>query len=157
MEMRDCFPIATAPTERRLAREARSARMREQALALRRIGATYAAIGRVLSVCLERARRITLQAERLANAPRWYDSLPARALNFLRNHKLDGLPEVDAARAVAQLSRRELMRAPNFGAAACAALVAWLACHGLALQPESPRALRPIRNETSAPARGAPV
>jgi len=49
------------------------------------------------------------------------------------------------------------MRAPNFGAGACAAVVAWLACHGLALQPESPRALRPIRNETSAPARGAPV
>ena len=126
---------ATPPTERRLAREARSASMRAHALALRQGGATYAAIGGALGLLLERARCITLQAERLANAPRWYDSLPARALNFLRTHELDGLAEIDAASAVAQLSRRQLLAMPNFGASACAAVIVWLESHGLALQP----------------------
>jgi hypothetical protein len=116
--------------------------MRKHALALRQGGTTYAAIGGALGLSLERARRITLHAERLANAPRWYDGLPARALNFLRNHELESLPEVDAARAVAQLSRRQLLAMPNFGTGACAAVVNWLTGHGLALQPQ------PSRNKT---------
>src|SRR5262249_61012509 len=109
------LPIATTPTERRIRREARSATLRERALALRRVGWTYIAIGQVLGVSLDRARRITLQAERLANAPRWYDGLPARAVNLLHQRGLSALSEIDAAGAVAQLSRCELMRTPNFG------------------------------------------
>jgi hypothetical protein len=159
--MHDRIPIATTPTERRIRREAHSAALRDRALALRQTGATYAAIGGVLGVSLERARQIVRKAERLAFDPRWHDELPARALNFLRSHELDGLPEHEAAIAVARLTRRELMRAPNFGAGACAAVVAWLARRGLKLQPESPRAFsqrliseRPI--ETGTPARRCP-
>ena len=126
-------------------------------MALRRSGWTLASIGNSLGVSTTRALQLVRKAERLSRNPHWYDALPARARTFLHNMDLAARPEIDAAHAVAQLSHRELMRAPNFGAGACAAVVAWLACHGLALQPESPRALRPIRNETSAPARGAPV
>jgi len=51
---------------------------------------------------------------------------------------LTSLVEVEAARAVAQISRRELMRTPNFGHGACAAVIAWLASHGFKLQPRGP-------------------
>jgi len=125
----------STPTKRRLHRQARSAEQLGQALALRRDGATYAAIGQTLGVCLERARRITLKAERLANAPRWYDGLPARAINLLHQRGLNTLSEIDAARAVAQFTRRELMNTPNFGRGSLSALRAWLAKHGLALRP----------------------
>src|SRR4029077_1698195 len=49
------IPIST-PAERRIRREARSAALRAQALALRRSGTTYAEIGDALGVSLERAR-----------------------------------------------------------------------------------------------------
>jgi hypothetical protein len=123
-------PIPPA-AERRIRREARSATLRERALALRQAGETYASIGRVLGVSLERARQIARKAERLANAPRWYDGLPQRAINLLKRCRLDDLPEIEAARAVARLSRRELLSFPNFGRVALAALCAWLATHGL--------------------------
>jgi len=125
----------STPTKRRLHRQARSAEQLGQALALRRDGATYAAIGQTLGVCLERARRITLKAERLTNAPRWYDGLPARAINLLHQRGLNTLSEIDAARAVAQFTRRELMNTPNFGRGSLSALRAWLAKHKLALRP----------------------
>src|SRR5262249_61394769 len=118
------LPIATTPTERRIRREARSATLRERALALRRVGWTYAAIGQVLGVSLERARRITLQAERLANAPRWYDGLPARAVNLLHQRGLSALSEIDAAGAGRPPPRRAPVRPPEFRENAFAAPVA---------------------------------
>jgi hypothetical protein len=132
--MHDRIRIST-PADRHSRRQQRSAELRGRALALRRDGATYAAIGRTLGVCLERARRITLKAERLAVAPRWYDGLPARAINLLHQRGLKALSEIDAARAVAQFTRRELMSTPNFGRVSLSALRAWLAKHGLALRP----------------------
>jgi len=71
------IPVST-PTDRRIRREARSAARRAQALALRQSGATYAEIGAALDLSLERARQIVRKAERLANAPRWFDPLPMR-------------------------------------------------------------------------------
>jgi hypothetical protein len=121
-------------TERRVHREARSAALRAQALALRQNGATYAAIGAALGLSLERARQIALKAERLTSTPRWYDPLPMRAQTFLHNAGLSELPETDAAAELARLTRRELMATPNFGRVACDALVVWLARHGLTLR-----------------------
>jgi hypothetical protein len=132
--MHDRIRIST-PADRHSRRQQRSAELRGRALALRQAGATYAVIGQTLGVCLERARRITLKAERLANAPRWYDGLPARAINLLHQRGLNALSEIDAARAVAQLKRRELMSTPNFGRVSLNALRGWLAKHGLALRP----------------------
>jgi hypothetical protein len=85
------IPIST-PTDRRIRREARSAALRAQALALRQTGKTYADIGAALGLSLERARQITLKAERLANDPRWHDSLPARAVNLLHIRGLERCP-----------------------------------------------------------------
>jgi hypothetical protein len=127
------IPIST-PTDRRIRREARSAALRAQALALRQTGKTYADIGAALGLSLERARQITLKAERLANDPRWHDSLPARAVNLLHIRGLDALPEIEAAVAIARISRRELLATSNFGRVACDAVVAWLARHGLTLK-----------------------
>jgi len=135
MRMRARIPIATTPTERRVRREARSETLRELALALRQDGWTYAHIGKALGVSLERARRVIKKAERLRDQPRWHDKLPVRALNFLLKHELESLPEIDAARAVALLSRRELLGFANLGVGTCAAVVAWLSHHGLKLQP----------------------
>ena len=59
--------------------------MRAQALALRQSGATYAVIGKALGLSVGRAQQIVRRAERLALAPRWYDSLPMRAQTFLHN------------------------------------------------------------------------
>ena len=128
------------PAERRICREARSAALRDLALALRQGGKTFAIIGQELGLSLERARQIVKKAERLANAPRWFDPLPMRAQTFLHNMNLTALPEIEAAIAVARLSRRELLAAPNIGRGAADAIAAWLAGHGLKLRPESAHA-----------------
>ena len=94
------------PAERRICREARSAALRDLALALRQGGKTFAIIGQELGLSLERARQIVKKAERVANAPRWFDPLPMRAQTFLHNMNLTALPEIEAAIAVARLSRR---------------------------------------------------
>jgi hypothetical protein len=135
MQMLTRIPIST-PAERRICREARSAALRQQALALRQDGKSYACIGRALDLSLERARQVVLKAERLALAPRWYDPLPMRAQNFLHNAGLTALPEIKAAVAVAKFTRRELLATPNFGRMACDAVVAWLGKHGLTLMKE---------------------
>jgi len=126
------------PAERRIRREARSAALRDLALALRQGGKTFAIIGQELGLSLERARQIVKKAERLANAPRWFDPLPMRAQTFLHNMNLTALPEIEAAIAVARLSRRELLAAPNIGRGAADAIAAWLAGHGLKLREASP-------------------
>jgi len=53
------------PAERRIRREARSAILRERALALRQAGWTYAAIGRALGVSTTRALQMVRKAKRL--------------------------------------------------------------------------------------------
>ena len=133
MGMLNRVPNST-PTDRRIRREARSAALRAQALALRHAGVTYASIGAVLGLSLERARQIVRKGERLANDPRWFDPLPMRAQTFLHNVGLTELPEPEAAAAIARLTRRELLATPNFGRVACDAVVAWLARHGLTLR-----------------------
>jgi hypothetical protein len=54
-----------SPAERRIRREARSATLRERALALRQAGWTYAAIGQALGVSTTRALQMVRKAERL--------------------------------------------------------------------------------------------
>src|SRR5580704_2595129 len=130
--MRKTSPAA----RRRIARERQSAAKRARALAMRQAGATYAAIGAELGVCVERARGIVLKAERLTEHRRWFDALPTRATTFLRNHGFSELAEIEAALAVAKFSRRELMDQPNLGRGALEALTAWLERHGLALRAE---------------------
>jgi hypothetical protein len=155
---------SSTPTERRRYREAQSAAQRQRALALRQAGATYAAIGRELGVTLERARQIVFKAERLALDPRWYDALPERAVHVLRAYELLDRPEFEVARALAQLSVRELMQRANFGRISLNALGDWLAGHGLKLQPktksggsgrsrphDSDSPFAPGRNQFSAP------
>ena len=124
-------------TERRQRAEAKVTAQRAQALALRQGGRTYAEIGVTLGVSLERARRITCKAERFALEPHWSDTLPVRAIYLLDNRGLIDLPEIEAARALAQLSARELLSTSNFGRVALGALRAWLAGHGFRLRPES--------------------
>jgi hypothetical protein len=131
--MHDRLPLST-PADRSILREARSTALRAQALALRQSGATYAEIGAAIGLSLERARRIVRKAERLANDPHWHDNLPARAQTFLHNTGLSELPETQAAAELAQLTRRELLSAPNIGKSAAAAIAAWLARHGLTLR-----------------------
>lgn len=125
-------PIAT-PAERRIRREARSATLRELALALHQAGWTYAAIARALGVSRARVGQIVKKAKRLARDPKWYDVLPVRAQHFFWSQGWQQLDELAAARAVAQLSRREILRAPNIGNSTCGAVVGWLAGHGLKL------------------------
>jgi hypothetical protein len=137
-------------TERRQRAEAKATAQRAQALAQRQGGRTYAEIGVALGVSLERARRITCKAERLALDPHWWDDLPVRAMYLLNNRGLIDLPEIEAARALAQLSARELLSTPNFGNVALGALRAWLASHALKLRPESPTAwVRRLRRRTA--------
>jgi hypothetical protein len=126
--------MTTLSEDRRISREARSIARRAQALALRRSGATYAAISAALGLSLEQARQVTRQAEKLADHPHWTDSLPQRAINLLRNLDLIELSEVEAVRAVAEFSRRELLAQSNFGQAALAAVDTWLAKHRLELR-----------------------
>jgi hypothetical protein len=135
--------------QRRVRREEQAAAQRDRALALRQIGMTFAAIGAELGVRLERARQIVRKAEWHANNPRWYDDLPMRAQTFLRNTGLSTLPEAEAAAALARLSRRELMRAPNVGHAVADALGAWLAHHGLAFQSSQKKPGAPSRERPS--------
>lgn len=152
-------PAKTTPFERRIAREQQSAAMRGRALALRQAGQTYAAIGAELGVCLERARRAVLNAKRLTEHPRWFDALPARAVNLLARCGLDALPDREAAHAVARLSRKELTAQPNLGRGAIDAICAWLEQHGLALReiprPTADRSAErdqsPTKRETDAP------
>jgi len=147
MPSRLAFPRLTPGGERRIRREARSATLRERALALHRAGESYRSIGRVLGVSLARARQIVRKAERLARNPHWYDALPQRPVSFLRNQGWDALSEIEAARAVARLSRRDLLSTLNFGHVSLDALCDWLARHDLTLSPESeeapPRGGRP--------------
>jgi hypothetical protein len=110
---------------------------REQALAMRQTGLTFRQIGEELGVGVERARQLVQKAERLARQPSWHNALPARVQNFLRNNDLATLPELEAARAVAQITRRELSSIPNLGAGARSALITWLSKHGLRLQTET--------------------
>jgi hypothetical protein len=136
------FPTA----EQRIRREARTATLRERAVALRAAGWTLARIGVVLGVSATRVGQLLRKAKRLQDQPHWSDALPMRAQNYLiRGRGLDGLAETDAARAIAQFSYRQLLEIPNIGPAACAAVIAWLESHGLALQPQ------PSRNKTGVP------
>jgi hypothetical protein len=121
---------------RRIRREARSETLRERALALRQAGWTLQAIAVAIGVSRTRVQQILRKGERLVLDPHWYDFLPMRAQNYLRTSGLAELPELEAARAVAQMSRRELLATPNMGRGACSALVAWLAGHGLRPQLE---------------------
>jgi hypothetical protein len=136
-----------SPTERRIRREARSATLRERARALRQAGWTFARIGQALGVSTTRAAQIVRKAERLSRNPHWSDVLPARARHLLQIHGWDQLDEIAAARRVAQLFRRELMGSSNFGRGACAAIMAWLARHGLSTG----------QNERGRPLTGAPL
>ena len=108
----------------------------EQALTLRQRGATYAEIGHEFGLSKTRVRQIALRA----GNPHWQDQLPGRVRTFLHNMNLTALPEIEAAIAVARLSRRELLAAPNIGRGAADAIAAWLAGHGLKLRPESAHA-----------------
>jgi hypothetical protein len=159
--MRNRIPTST-PAERRVQREIRSAELRARALALRQAGKSYAAIGRALDVSPARAAQMVGKAERLRDDPHWWDDLPARAQYFLYDHDLTSASELDAAHAVAQRSRRELMRRPNFGNDACTAIIAWLARHGLKLRPESAtafsrRMIQKHLNDNGRPHDRAPV
>jgi hypothetical protein len=124
------------PAERRIRREARSETLRERALALRQAGWTLQAIAVALGVSTTRVQQIVRKGERLVHNPHWYDSLPVRAQNYLRTNGLAGLSEIEAAHAVARISRREILATPNIGRGAASALTAWLSGHGLRLQPE---------------------
>ena len=108
----------------------------EQALTLRQRGATYAEIGHEFGLSKTRVRQIALRA----GNRHWQDQLPGRVRTFLHNMNLTALPEIEAAIAVARLSRRELLAAPNIGRGAADAIAAWLAGHGLKLRPESAHA-----------------
>jgi len=64
MGMQARIPIPL-PAERRIRREARSATLRERALALRQVGWTLANIGQALGVSTTRAFQMVRKAERL--------------------------------------------------------------------------------------------
>jgi hypothetical protein len=142
--------IIPPPAERRIRREARSQTLRDLALGLRQAGWTLAEIAAALGLSIERARQIVRKAERRCRDAHWSDALPARARHSLYARGLLALSEIEAVQAVAQLSRRELMRAPDFGNGTCAAIIAWLARHGLKLQPESPHAFAQRMRERDA-------
>jgi hypothetical protein len=147
------------PAERRRCAEALAAARRAQALLLRRSGFRFHEIGVALGVSLERARRITYDAERRTSQPRWYAELPQRAISRLSKLGLLQRPELEAAHALARLSARELLRTPNFGRTSLAALCAWLAGHGLELRPESAHAFATRRRREASPENdeGAPM
>jgi hypothetical protein len=78
--MRTQTPAVLPRTERRIRREARSATLRERALALRQAGWTLAAIGQALGVSTTRAFQMARKAERLSEAaPERRDVARARA------------------------------------------------------------------------------
>jgi hypothetical protein len=138
-------PDRTTPADRRRAREARSAEMRARAVALRQDGQTLARVGQTLGISTSRAAQIVAKAARLAEPPRWFDGLPGRALNVLVAHGLIDLPEGEAARAMAKLSRRDLTARANVGKGAIGALSQWLAGHGLAFVDDA------LKTETGGP------
>jgi hypothetical protein len=102
----------------------------DRALALRQQGGSYANIGSAFGLSSTRARQIVLRASTAS----WHDDLPGRVRTFLHIQGLAALPEIEAAIAVAELSKRELLSAPNIGKGAAAAMTAWLAQHRLALR-----------------------
>jgi hypothetical protein len=120
--------LDTTPTSRRLRAEELAAERRARALALRQSGLTLRAVGRALDVSVEQARQMVLRANRL---PHWRDALSARAINMLRQRELADLDELEAARAIAELGRREVLATPNFGKGAIADVDAWLERCGL--------------------------
>jgi predicted transcriptional regulator len=127
-------PLATSAARRR----ALSAGKRAYACSLRAHGATQAQIGLALGISPQRVSQLLAKAERLAAQPRWHGQFPARALNFLIIADLAGKPEIEAAQAVARLTRKDLRETPNLGRGAIAALDAWLDGHGLMLRDEMP-------------------
>jgi len=120
----------------------------EQVLTLRQRGATYAEIGHEFGLSKTRVRQIALRA----GNRHWQDQLPGRVRTFLHNMNLSALPETEAADAIARLSRRELLAAPNIGRGAVDAIAAWLGDHGHKLQLEL--TLRPTK--LGAPSRERP-
>jgi hypothetical protein len=75
--MRTQTPAVLPRTERRIRREARSATLRERALALRQAGWTLASIGIALGVSTTRALQMVRKAERLNREPS-KEGTPAR-------------------------------------------------------------------------------
>jgi predicted transcriptional regulator len=126
--------------DRRRARDALSAAKRGYALRLREHGATEAQIGLALGLSPQRVSQLLAKAERLAAQPSWHAQFPARALNFLKVSDLAEKPEIEAAEALARFSRRELVKQPNLGKGALAAIEAWLAGHDLTWRAEVPTA-----------------
>jgi hypothetical protein len=118
-------PVPRTPAERRI--------RRDRALALRQDGETFAAIGAAFSVSPTRARQLVLRAR----CQHWGDGLPGRLRTLLHMMELDGLPEIEAAVAIARLTRRELLSRPNIGKRAAAAASVWLARYGLELREGS--------------------
>jgi hypothetical protein len=116
-------PVPKTPAERRI--------RRDRALALRQGGKTFADIGRAFGISPTRAHQIVLRAR----CQHWGDDLPGRLRTLIHLMKLNGLPEIEAAAAIARLTRRELLAQPNIGTNAAAAASAWLARHGLTLPP----------------------
>jgi hypothetical protein len=78
--MRTQTPAVLPRTERRIRREARSATLRERALALRQAGWTLTAIGRALGVSTSRAFQIVRKAERLISESK--EGAPVRERPF---------------------------------------------------------------------------
>jgi hypothetical protein len=137
----------TTSVERRLAREQRSAAIRAVATRMRQHGATYAQIGAALGgLSVEAARRLVLIEEHRAGRPRWHSDLGVRALNGLSNIGVNvNGPEVEAAKATAKFTRRQLLGRPNFGAGSVATVCAWLATHGLTLREPTSAAATPLK------------
>jgi hypothetical protein len=145
--------METTSSQRRVRREQRSAKQRAKAMALRADDATLEEIGDALAVCPSRAAQILAKAKWLASRPQWHNGLNnTRALNFLRLCGLAELPEAEAAAAVSQFTRRELMNAPNLGKVAIGALAAWLERLGLTLRDE----ITVETNKKGVPASGRP-
>jgi len=78
--MRTQTPAVLPRTERRIRREARSATLRERALALHQAGWTLAAIGQVLGVSTTRACQIVRKAKRLISESK--EGAPVRERPF---------------------------------------------------------------------------
>ena len=135
--MHSGIPSLTA-AERRIRRG-------ELALALHQAGKTFAAIGLELGCSRTRAQQIVSRAA----GAHWSAHLPGRVRTFLHHAGLVAGPELDAARAVAQLSRRELLAAPNMGRAGAAAVAEWLARYGLELQAKGVPATGRLSDSTS--------
>ena len=128
----------TTPAQRRIRRERLSAAKRGLALAMRSAGATQAQIAAALALSPARIAQILAKAEHLAARPHWHGQFPARALNFLIGRDLPERPEIEAAEALARLSRKEIQAEPNLGRGAVKAIEVWLAGHGLTLRDETP-------------------